>query len=1193
MLVRHRGRTRLTQRQLAARAGASRRSVQDWESGLYCPDTGHLQAVIGVLLQEGGFSEDHALAEVEVLWAAAMRETSRLREPLDRVWFDSIRPRRGQSAEWPEAPDLGHWTGSSPGSLQDWGEAPETTAFVGRAEELTLLQRWVLEERRPVIAVLGFGGIGKTTLAAKLAQSVAVSFERVYWRSLRNAPPLAEWLAGAIDFLSDYQVVPPSAESERIAGLLQLLRSRRCLLVLDNCETLLESGHDDGGYRAGMAGYGRLLQRVGEVSQQSCLMLTSREALPELTTLGGGVGRLELQGLGTTDIQRLLADKQLVGDAQAWGGLVRHYAGNGLALKIVGATILQVYNGDIGAFVLNLISTQGAVYGGIRRLLAGQVERLSPVEHDVLSRLAIEREPVSLGELLGEMPPGTTGTSLIEAIETLRRRSLVELGERGATFTLQSMVLEYMTGRLVESVADAIEGARPMLLVEQPLIKAQAKDYVRETQERLICTPILEHLKTKHDAREVEGMLLALLEGWRTRNYAEQGNGPGSVINLMRLLRGHLRGVNMSRLAIRHAYLQEVEAQDASLAGADLARAVLADAFSDPSCVAISADGASLVAGTATGEVCMWRLGDRTLQATLRGHTGTVWGTALSGDGRLIASGSLDGTVRLWAAETGECLATLHGHDAGVWGVALSADGRLLASGSFDGTVRLWAPATSECLAILHGHEGGVRGVALSADGRMVASGGQDGTVRLWSAESGQPQRILRGHTAGVWAVALAGALVASGSLDGTVRLWSLDSGKRLATLEGHTNGVWAVALSANNQLVASSSLDRTVRLWSAPSGRPLATLHGHSGPVTGVTLTGDGRLIATGSDDGSIRLWEGEHWQPLATLQGHGAGVWSLALSADGRLLASGGQDGTVRLWNENGQLLGILRGHTGGVWAVAVRVDGRVVASGSLDGTVRLWAVDTGKCLISLPAHDGGVRGVALSADGELVVTGGQDSTIRLWSASGRPLATLRAATGPVIHVALSADNQLAAGGSFDATVTLWDVHRSTSLTLRGRTGPGIGMALSGDGKLVASGSDSGAISLWDASTGALISTLEGHRARITSVSVSADGRLVASASDDATVRLWAAPSGRLVATLRGHDVAIWAVALSGDGRIAASGSLDGVIRVWDVGTGACFRTLQSDRRYQRLDITGLTGITDAQRAALLALGAVETPA
>ncbi len=40
----------------------------------------------------------------------------------------------------------------------------------------------------------------------------------------------------------------------------------------------------------------------------------------------------------------------------------------------------------------------------------------------------------------------------------------------------------------------------------------------------------------------------------------------------------------------------------------------------------------------------------------------------------------------------------------------------------------------------------------------------------------------------------------------------------------------------------------------------------------------------------------------------------------------------------------------------------------------------------------------------------------------------------------------------------------------------------------------------------------------------------------------------------------------------------------------SGSCLRTLRSDRRYERLDITGLTGVTAAERAALLALGAVD---
>ena len=137
---------------------------------------------------------------------------------------------------------------------QDWGEAPDTTGFVGRAEELALLREWVVADRCRLIALLGMGGIGKTGLAARLAQEVMPSFERVYWRSLRNAPPVSDWLAGAIGFLSDQQLIPPASESERIDSLLRLLRTSRCLLVLDNSETLFEPGQREGCYRDGMDG---------------------------------------------------------------------------------------------------------------------------------------------------------------------------------------------------------------------------------------------------------------------------------------------------------------------------------------------------------------------------------------------------------------------------------------------------------------------------------------------------------------------------------------------------------------------------------------------------------------------------------------------------------------------------------------------------------------------------------------------------------------------------------------------------------------------------------------------------------------------------------------------------------------------------------------------------------------------------
>src|SRR5581483_9643283 len=87
------------------------------------------------------------------------------------------------------------------------------------------------------------------------------------------------------------------------------------------------------------------------------------------------------------------------------------------------------------------------------------------------------------------------------------------------------------------------------------------------------------------------------------------------------------------------------------------------------------------------------------------------------------------------------------------------------------------------------------------------------------------------------------------------------------------------------------------------------------------------------------------------------------------------------------------------------------------------------------------------------------------------------------------------------------------------------------------------------------------------------------------------WWDQSGKCIKVQTAHRGTVQSLRISPNGRKLASCGDDGAIMIWDLHSFEHLQTLRYDRPYERLNITGIRGLTQAEIATLHALGAIET--
>src|SRR5215469_6278276 len=124
----------------------------------------------------------------------------------------------------------------APGTRVTGNLPAELTSFVGRRGELAAVRRLLAGSR--LVTLTGVGGVGKTRLALRAAVELRRAFRDGVWLvrldQLRDDALVAQAVAGALGLQDRAGYTPAAMLAEYLAG-------RQLLLVLDNCEHLVDA----------------------------------------------------------------------------------------------------------------------------------------------------------------------------------------------------------------------------------------------------------------------------------------------------------------------------------------------------------------------------------------------------------------------------------------------------------------------------------------------------------------------------------------------------------------------------------------------------------------------------------------------------------------------------------------------------------------------------------------------------------------------------------------------------------------------------------------------------------------------------------------------------------------------------------------------------------------------------------------
>ena len=324
------------------------------------------------------------------------------------------------------------------------------TELIGRSDDVRALGELITRER--LVTLTGVGGVGKTRLALGVAAAVAAEFADGCW--LVELAPVAGGDEVVTTVISSMRV--PMTDLDTLAAY---LADRRMLIVLDNCEHVLD---------AAAAFVDEVLERAADVH----VIVTSREPLGldgeqvrRVQSLALPDAQAEPEAARGTASVRLFSERAAAvadgfvideSNVAAVVDICRHLDGIPLAIELAAARVRAMGPGEIAS---RLDERFRLLAGGSRRAQERHRTLLATVawSHDLLTepeKLVFRRLsvfPASFDLSAAEAVAADGGVDVIEAVLRLVDRSLVVYEPDANRYRLLETLRQFGADRLTEA----------------------------------------------------------------------------------------------------------------------------------------------------------------------------------------------------------------------------------------------------------------------------------------------------------------------------------------------------------------------------------------------------------------------------------------------------------------------------------------------------------------------------------------------------------------------------------------------------------------------------------------------------------------------------------------------------------------------------------------------------------------------